>query len=330
MVRLPAQWEKQNFVQLVFPHENTDWNEYLDEAISTFVNIASSIRKYQKCLIIAKNLKYIKSLFPNKTNLLFIKLDSDDTWSRDFGGITIWENGKYKILDFQFNAWGKKFDYKKDNLITTKLKHKGIFKQYLHQTIPFVLEGGSIDSNGDNILLTTTKCLLEKNRNPKLKKHQIENRLKQYFGLDKILWLNYGALVGDDTDSHIDTLARFVSKDTIVYQSCDDKNDEHYTELKQMENELKKFKDTHNKPFKLIPLPWIEAKYYKNERLPATYANFLIINKAVLVPIYNDKNDIKTINIFKKLFPNRDIIPIDCTTLIKQHGSLHCVTMQYY
>ena len=329
MTRLCAEWEEQEFVQLVFPHKDTDWLEYLDDAIKTFVDIAKTIQRYQKVLIVANDLSYVKSLFANKRNLSFIKLPSNDTWSRDFGGITVEQENKRYILDFKFNAWGKKFEYDKDNQITKKLKLKGLLKNYGHQSINFVLEGGAIESNGSGVLLTTTQCLLEENRNPKLSKKQIEKHLVQYFGLKKVLWLDHGYLAGDDTDSHIDTLARFVSNDTIVYQSCDDKDDEHYEELSKMEMQLKSFRNIDGKAFKLVPLPWIEAKYDQDDRLPATYANFLIINKAVLVPTYKDKNDKKALEIFKKIFPKRDIIDIDCTTLIRQHGSLHCVTMQY-
>ncbi|MEA2017299.1 MAG: agmatine deiminase family protein [Campylobacterota bacterium] len=331
-IRFPSQWEPQEFVQLVFPHENTDWNEYLDEAIQTFVNIANIITSYQKCLIVAKNLSYVKSLFTKpkiKKNIIFVKIDSNDTWSRDFGGITVNQNGKMTILDFKFNAWGKKFPYNLDNKITQQLKLKGLLKQYAHKTIPFVLEGGSCESDGEGTIMTTSKCLLEKNRNPHLNQNSIEKQLITSFGVKKILWLNSGGLVGDDTDSHIDTLARFVSSDTIVYQTCDDKDDENYEELKAMESELKTFKTLKGISYKLVPLPSIEPKYYKDDRLPATYANFLILNGAVIIPTYKDKNDNKTLEIFKKLFPKRDVIGCDCTTLIKQHGSLHCVTMQY-
>lgn len=329
MIRLPAEWEKQEFVQLVFPHANTDWKEYLDDAIDTFVSITKAIQRYEKVLILSKNLAEIKKRFPKKQNLTFVSLDSDDTWCRDFGGITIEQNGKLIIEDFVFNAWGEKFEFEKDNQITRKLKLKGIFKGYSHKTIPFVLEGGAIESNGDGVIMTTTTCLLEKNRNPKLTQNQIEKKLIQYLGAKKVLWLNNGALQGDDTDSHVDTLARFIAKDTIMYQTCDDLNDTHYKELKNMEEELKNFKQLNGNPFTLIALPWIEPKYDKGERLPATYANFLIINGAVLVPMYNDKNDEEVLKIFQKSFPKREIIGIDCSTLIRQHGSLHCVTMQY-
>ncbi len=332
MTRLPAQWEEQEFVQLVFPHKDTDWIEYLDEAVKTFVNIANIIATYQKCLIVAKDLTYVKSLFKKpkiKKNITFVKIDSNDTWSRDFGGITVEIDGKLTVLDFKFNAWGKKFDFKKDNKITQQLKLKGLLKQYSHKTVPFVLEGGSIESDGEGVIMTTSKCLMEKNRNPHLNQHSIEKQLIHSLGAKKVLWLNSGALIGDDTDSHIDTLARFVDENTIVYQSCDDIDDKNYQELKDMENELKTFKNLKGISYKLIALPHIEPKYYEEDRLPATYANFLIINKAVIIPTYNDKNDTKALEIFKKLFPKRDVIGCDCSTLIKQHGSLHCVTMQY-
>lgn len=329
MIRLPAEWEEQEFVQLVFPHENTDWNEYLSDAIENFVNIANAIRKYQKCLIVAKNITFVKSLFPSKKNLLFVRLDSDDTWSRDFGGITVEIDGVSTILNFKYNAWGKKFAYKKDDLITMQLKHKGLLKDYKHKSVKMVLEGGSIESDGEGIILTTTECLMEKNRNPKLSQKMIEQKLIENLGAKKVLWLNSGALEGDDTNSHIDTIARIISEDTIMYQICDDENDSNYVQLKLMETELNKFTNLKGKKYNLIGLPHIKAKYDGEEKLPATYANFLIINGAVLVPTYQDENDEKAIEIFKKAFPKRDIIGIDCSTLIRQHGSLHCVTMQY-
>ncbi len=332
MIRLPAEWEAQEFIQLVFPHKDTDWNKYLDEAISTFVNIVNIIALYQKCLVVAKDLAYVKSLFKKpktKNNITFVRIDSNDTWARDFGGITIEENGKLTVLDFKFNAWGKKFKYNLDNKITQQLKLKGLLKQYKHKSIPFVLEGGSIESDGDGVIMTTSKCLMEKNRNPCLSQYSIENKLIDYLGAKKVLWLNSGEIIGDDTDSHIDTLARFVDKNTIVYQSCDDINDANYKELIAMKSELESFKTLKGIPYKLIALPHIEPIYYEENRLPATYVNFLIINDAVIVPQYNNINDTKVIKIFKKLFPTRDIVGCDCSTLIKQHGSLHCVTMQY-
>lgn len=327
--RMPAEWEEQAFVQVVFPHAQTDWAPYLKDAIENFVNIVNAICKYEPCLVVAQKPSFVKSLFSNKKNLTIVKSKNNDTWSRDFGGITIEHKGKSVVLDFTFNAWGAKFVSNLDNQITRELHQKGIFKAYAFKTHNFVLEGGAIESDGNGIIMTTKECLLEANRNPEFSKKQIEKRLKRYLGAEKVLWLKHGYLKGDDTDSHIDTLARFANEHTIVYQGCDDESDEHYKSLKKMKKQLKTFRDIHDKPYQLVELPWIAPKVHDKERLPATYANFLIINKAVLVPVYQDKNDKKAIEIFKKVFKNRKVIPIDCSTLIKQHGSLHCVTMQY-
>ena len=230
------------------------------------------------------------------------------------------------LLDFSFTGWGGKFDASRDNAMSS-----AISKAYgapMHK-IDLILEGGGVESNGNGSLLTTAECLLNTNRNPQMNKAKTEAMLKKEFGVEQILWLNHGYLAGDDTDSHIDTLARFIDIDTIMYVKCDDKNDEHYEALKKMEEELKKIRDIEGEPFHLIPLPMCQSHYYNDERLPATYANFLIINDAVLLPIYNDPHDNEAIEICKKAFRGRDIIPIDCSVLIRQHGSLHCVTMQF-
>jgi len=311
---LIPEWEKQKFIQLVLPHKNTDWSCCLKEALKIFKKIAFSIAKYEKVLICYQNKKSLKG-FKHK-NFIFKKVKNNDTWARDFGAISIKKNGKIKLLDFVFNGWGLKFPSNLDNQISKK-----VFKKL--KSYNFVLEGGSVDTNGE-ILLTNTQCLLEKNRNYPLSKKKIEKCLKKSLKVKKVIWLNYGFLEGDDTDSHIDTLARFVNKNTIVYHKCYDKNDIHYKELQKMEKELKQTK------FNLIPLPLPNPIYFEGERLPASYVNFLIINKAVLLPTYNCKYDKKVIEIFTKLFPDREIIPINSNTLIKQHGSIHCVTKEYF
>lgn len=313
---LPAQWEEQSFVQLIFPHEDTDWAEYLDEIIPIFENIATTIAKYQNCLVLYKDEKSIQNIKDRK-NMIFKKVDSDDTWCRDFGAITLKnENGEVKLLDFIFNGWGDKFDASKDNAISKQLFSD--IKSY-----DFVLEGGSIDVNSKKVLLTTNACLLEKNRNPHFSKEQIEDKLKEYLGVQKVLWLEYGFLEGDDTDSHIDMLCRFINDDTLVYQSFSRDDEVHYEEYQKMKKQIESF------GYKSIALPTIKEQYFDGERLPASYVNFLIINGAVLVPTYNDENDTKALEIFKENFPNRDIIGIDCSKVIRQHGSLHCLTMHY-
>ena len=262
---LIPEWEKQEFVQLVFPHKNTDWNCCLKEAIDTFTKIAYAIAQYQKVLICFQDKNTISHL--KHKNFIFKKVKNNDTWARDFGAISVKIKNEVKLLDFKFNGWGLKYPSNLDNTISRK-----IFK--IHKSYNFVLEGGSIDTNSE-VLLTTSKCLLEENRNYPMTKEEIEKFLKKELFIKKVIWLNYGFLEGDDTDSHIDTLARFVNEDTIVYCKCEDKNDIHYNELKKMEKELK---DT---AFNLIPLPLPSPKIWNNHRLPATYANFLIINDAV-------------------------------------------------
>ncbi len=310
---LIPEWEKQEFIQLVFPHKNTDWNCCLEEAISTFSEIAYAIAQYQKVLICYEDENTINHL--KHKNFIFKKVKNNDTWARDFGAISVKIDNKVKLLDFKFNGWGLKFPANYDNLISREIFD--IYKSY-----NFVLEGGSIDTNGQ-VLLTTSQCLLEPNRNYPMNKEEIEDFLKKELFVKEIIWLNHGFLEGDDTDSHIDTLARFVNKDTIVYCKCEDKNDIHYEELKKMENELKKTN------FNLIPLPLPSPKYYENERLPATYANFLITNEAVILPIYEDEKDRYVYDLFKEIF-DRDIIPINANVLIRQHGSIHCITKEYF
>lgn len=194
----------------------------------------------------------------------------------------------------------------------------------------FVFEGGSIESNGAGVLLTTEECLLTPTRNPQFSKSEIETYLKEKFGAHTVLWLAHGFLAGDDTDSHIDTLARFVDEHTIAYVQCCDENDLHYAELQAMEHELQAFRQPNGKPYNLIALPMTPPIFdEEGERLPATYANFLIINGAVLVPVYNCATDNEALQILQTAFPTREIVPVDCSVLITQHGSLHCVTMQF-
>jgi agmatine/peptidylarginine deiminase len=311
---LIPEWEKQTFVQLVFPHKNTDWNCCLEDAINTFTEIAYAIAQYQKVLICFQDENTISHL--KHKNFIFKKVKNNDTWARDFGAISVRIENEVKLLDFKFNGWGLKYPSNYDNTISRRIFN-------IHKSYNFVLEGGSVDTNSKT-LLTTSKCLLEENRNYPLTKEEIENFLKKELFINEIIWLNHGFLEGDDTDSHIDTLARFVNENTIVYCKCYDKNDIHYEELKKMEEELK------NTKFNLIPLPLPSPKIWDNHRLPATYANFLIINDAVLLPVYEDEKDKYVYDLFKEIFQHREIIPINASTLIKQHGSIHCITKEYF
>ena len=324
---LPAEFEEQSFIQIIFPHAKSDWMAYLTEASDTFVNIIETIAQFEKCLVVCDEIKRVKAYFSSTKNIYFVQAESDDTWARDCSGITVLENNRSTVIDFTFTGWGNKFDASLDNALTSKLSRYYVAE---YQKKRFILEGGAIESNGEGLLLTTSTCLMHPNRNIKLtQRSEVESVLEKSLGAQKILWLEHGYLSGDDTDSHVDTLARFIDTKTIAYVQCLDEEDEHYESLHAMESELKAFRDLNNKLFSLIPLPMTDAIYYEDERLPATYANFLIINDAVLVPTYNDPHDHDALKILKKLFSDREVIGIDCSVLIRQHGSLHCVSMQF-
>ena len=323
-----AEWQKQRAVLMSFPHKNSDWASNLKEALVPFIRMAQAIAYSTPVYIICDNRDNISNLFCNTRNMSFIEIDTNDTWIRDYGYISVVEDNEVKLLNFQFNAWGGKFEYNLDNMVNEILYKKGYLGTTPLKNINFVLEGGSIESDGLDTIMTTSKCLCNTNRNGGLNKSQIEEKLKEYLGTKRVLWLDYGYLAGDDTDSHIDTLARFVSKDTIIYIKCEDRDDEHFEELYKMELQLKSFRQSSGEKYNLIPLPMTSPKYNINgDRLPATYANFLITNGAIIVPTYSDKNDKKAQEVLRDIFPKREIIPIDCLTLIEEGGSLHCSTM---
>lgn len=332
-IHFPAEWHSQSAIQLTWPHEDTDWVDIIDEVTSFYVSLSKEILKHTQLLIVCSNATEIKKHFTSieQKSLTLVEIESNDTWSRDHGAISVFIDGKPTIYDFGFNAWGLKFSANYDNQITKRLFDQNTFKTNVsyHNYLNFVLEGGAIESDGEGTLLTTSKCLLAPNRNEPLSKNEIEEFLKKTFGLKQVLWLNNGYLSGDDTDNHIDTLARFCNKGTIAYVQCTDEGDEHYNELKEMEKELYAFRTLKEKPYQLIPLPMAEAVFEDDYRLPATYANFLIMDDVVLMPTYGSSKDKIAKDQLQKAFPDKDIIGIDCRTLIKQHGSLHCITMQY-
>jgi agmatine deiminase len=330
MRRMPAEWEKQQCVLMSFPHEDTDWAEDdLNDALTPFIRIAQAIAYKEAVYIICKDKNKIASLFCSTRNMTFIEIPTNDTWIRDYGYISLYEENEKKLLNFTFDGWGGKFEASLDNSVNQHLHQKGYMGITPLQDIDFVLEGGSIESDGEGTILTTTQCLCNPNRNTGLDKISIETKFKETLGISRVLWLDYGYLEGDDTDSHIDTLARFVNKETIVYVKCDNKKDAHYEALQKMEIQLKTFVTHEGNPYTLIALPMTNAIYNNaRERLASTYANFLICNDALVYPTYNDDNDKVVHQIFKSLFPNKEIIPVNCLKLIEQGGSLHCSTMQ--
>ena len=331
---MPAEWEKQRVVLMSFPHEETDWHNKecdadLKASLSPFIRIAQAIAYGEAVYILCKDKTKISSMFCSTRNMTFIEIPTNDTWIRDYGYISIKEDNELKLLDFTFDGWGGKFEASLDNTVNRTLHQKGYMGITALKSIDFILEGGSIESDGEGTILTTTACLCNANRNTGLTKKDVEETLQQHLGAQRILWLDHGYLAGDDTDSHVDTLARFINTETIIYVQCNDREDEHYEALQKMEIQLKTFKTKKGVPYKLMALPMTAPIYNdERERLPATYANFLITNDALIYPTYNDKNDDKVGKIFKALFPDKEIIPINCLKLIEQGGSLHCSTMQ--
>ncbi|HEY6873180.1 MAG TPA: agmatine deiminase family protein [Geobacteraceae bacterium] len=331
--RLPAEWEEQDGILVAWPHESTDWHPHLDIVEPVFAEIAATISRFETALVAAPDPVRVRELVAGAggvmDNLRTFRLDTNDTWARDFGPITVLEEGAPVLLDFGFNGWGLKFPADLDNLVTRRLHRAGAFGPIPLRTVGLILEGGSIESDGQGTILTTAECLLGLNRNPHLSREEIERVLAAQVGSERCLWLENGFLAGDDTDSHVDTLARLCPNDTIAYVRCDDADDEHYPALFAMEKELTRFRTGDDTPYRLIPLPWPAPRFDDGgERLPATYANFLAINGAVLVPTYRDRNDAAALKAIGEAFPGREIVGIDCLPLILQHGSLHCVTMQ--
>lgn len=309
-----AEWEPQSMVQLTWPHEGTDWAPILDEITAVYEVMASEIRKREPLLIVDT-------------------MPHNDTWARDHGFITVEETSfdpKSKalvLLDFCFNGWGEKFEATLDNQINKHLYEQGLVKGTYEDHLDFVLEGGSIESDGKGTVFTTECCLMAPHRNQPLTKAEIEERLKEWLGAERIMWLQHGSLIGDDTDGHIDTLVRICPNDTLLYTGGDDD----HPDLVEMERELQKLRTLDGKPYRLLKLPLPRPIYDDGDRLPATYANYLVINGAVLVPTYNQPDlDTEALRIIGEAFPDREMVGIDCRAVIKQHGSLHCCTMQYY
>ena len=314
--RMPAEWEPQSGVQLTWPHAHTDWAPMLEEVLETYRQMADEIRKREPLLVAGP--------------------PSNDTWARDHGFITLVPKRPAPdalplLLDFQFNGWGQKFPANLDNAINRRLFDDGsVCGEYVNH-LDFVLEGGSIESDGQGTIFTTSCCLLAPHRNQPLSKEEIEQRLKRYLCADRVLWIDHGSLQGDDTDGHIDTLVRICPDDTLLYIGCDDPQDEHFSELQLMEQQLSTFRTADGRPYRMLKLPLPRPIYDEDgQRLPATHANFLVVNGAVLCPTYGQPDlDRKALDTIGQAFPGRSIVPIDCRTLIRQHGSLHCCTMQF-
>ncbi|HEU5398757.1 MAG TPA: agmatine deiminase family protein [Gammaproteobacteria bacterium] len=335
--RLPPEWAPQSGVMLTWPRSDVEWNPDYASAERCHTAIAKEISLRSRVIITcmdeshAERIRgYVKAAGGRVENLRIYPFPSNDAWARDHGPITVLKDGKLTLLDFIFNGWGEKYPHAEDNRLSRRLFDAGAFGALPMESIGLVLEGGSIEVDEEGTLLTTESCLLNKNRNPKLSRGEIEALLRKYLGIDRILWLKHGVIDGDDTDGHIDTLARLCDNRTIAYQACQDESDPHYAGLKSMEDELKALRRKDGQPYTLVPLPWPQPVIdHTGRRLPATYANFLIMDTAVLVPTYNDPADAPALEALAGCFPGKEIVGVPCRSLIHQYGSLHCVTMQF-
>jgi agmatine/peptidylarginine deiminase len=332
-VRFPAEWEPQSAVLIAWPHPETDWGPRLVDVEETYIALVVAITAYQQAVIcIADDDLQIyaearlRSARVDMDRVRFVTVEYDDTWLRDSGPITLKTADGFLQLDFRFTGWGGKFEASRDDRLVEALSDQGVFANATREEIDFALEGGGIETDGAGTLLTTWKCLHE--RHPDISRETLTAKLAAWLRQDRVLWLDHGYLEGDDTDAHIDTLARFAAEDAIVYQGCDDVSDTHYPELQAMAAELAALRTREGKPYRLFALPWARPIFDDGRRLAASYANFLIVNGAVLMPSYGDPADARAQDVMAEAFPGREIVPVPCRPLIWQNGSLHCITMQ--
>ena len=335
----PAEWEHQRCIQLTWPHAGTDWADYLTDITETFVQLSSVITCHESLLVVTPDPSSTRSTLASRLSqealhhITFFQCATNDTWARDHGALTLLpvagSNARPRLLDFRFNGWGEKFPSVLDNAINRHLSLAGILGP-LENHDDFILEGGSVESDGKGTVFTTSMCLLAPHRND-LDRDGLECELKRRLHADRVVWLDHGSLIGDDTDGHIDTIVRCAPDDTLLYVSCDDPSDAQYADFKALERQISSLRTLDGRPYRLLPLPMPRAIVEDGERLPATYANFLILNGAVVVPTYDQPDfDALAIETIGSAFPGREVVPLDARTIIRQHGSIHCLTMQYY
>lgn len=331
--RLPAEWEPQSAVLVAWPHAGTDWAERLREVETTYVALVAAITRFERAIVCvadgaleAHARAALAAAGVDLSRVRFVQVDYDDTWLRDSGPITLRCGDGFRLLDFRFTGWGGKFEASRDDALVETLERRGLFARAERTSIPFALEGGAIDTDGAGTLLTTWQCLNQ--RHPEASREELSTKLADWLAQDRVLWLDHGYLEGDDTDAHVDTLARFASPDSIVFQGCDDPSDSHYPHLRAMADELAALRTADGHPYRLFELPWAQPILDDGRRLAASYANFLIVNGAVLAPAYGDAADARAEAVLREAFPGREIVMVPCRPLIWQNGSLHCITMQ--
>jgi agmatine/peptidylarginine deiminase len=332
-LRLPAEWEPQDAVLIAWPHEGTDWAERLAEVETTYVALAAAVVRFQPLVVIVADGRVragaersLRGAGVDLERIRFVELPYDDTWLRDSGPITLVSAQGFQLTDFRFTGWGGKFGAEQDDALVAGLVATGVFGPAAHERVDWALEGGGIESDGGSTVLTTWRCLHQ--RHPEQSREAMDTILRENLHARRVLWLDHGYLEGDDTDAHIDTLARFAPGNRIVFQACDDPADPHHEELARMAAELAALRTTEGEPYRLSPLPWAQPILDQGRRLAASYANYLVVNGAVLVPAYGDAADDDAARIIGAAYPGREVVQVPCRPLIWQNGSLHCITMQ--
>lgn len=331
--RLPAEWERQDAILIAWPHAGTDWGPRLARIEAAYVALTAAIARFQPLLVIVAD----GQVHARAASLLaeggvaagrvdFIEAAYDDTWLRDSGPITLCDGERFRLLDFRFTGWGGKFEAGRDDRLVENLAAQGLFREAALQRIDWALEGGAIESDGHGSVLTTWRCLAQ--RHPGLGREEMTRRLTQSLAARRVLWLEHGYLEGDDTDAHIDTLARFAPGDAIVYQACDDRRDPHHAELSRMGEELQALRNPTGFPYRLHALPWPRPIVDEGRRLAASYANYLIVNGGVVMPAYGDPADVVAAAVIAAAHPGRGVVQVEARDLIWQNGSVHCLTMQ--
>ena len=330
--RMPAEWESHEAIWLAWPHDTTTFISGVERVEQTYVEIVQALHKdeYVNLFVTDREMKKKASALFEKANIdldriRFFVFDYADVWFRDYGPIFVRNSQSLAMVHWQFNSWGQKYEeLMKDALIPN------VINRYMHLTCfepGIVLEGGSIDVNGKGTLLTTEQCLLNKNRNSCMPKEDIEKYLQDYLGVNHVIWLRSG-IAGDDTDGHVDDLARFVNPETVVCGFEESAEDQNGKALEQNYEILCQSTDQDGKKLKIVKLPMPGNVEFESQRLPASYTNFYIGNKTVIVPIFQSEKDKVALSILQKLFPERKVVGIDCRDLICGFGAIHCISQQ--
>ncbi|OGJ56155.1 hypothetical protein A2706_02435 [Candidatus Peribacteria bacterium RIFCSPHIGHO2_01_FULL_51_35] len=330
--RMPAEWEPHAATWLTWPHDEAHWPGLFEKIPPIWARITKELIAGEDVHILIHDTKTekiaekeLKDAGATGDRIHLHRVLNNFSWARDHGPIFVKNaNGDVRITHWMYNAWGEKWMYDMDEHIPSIVSK---LIDMPETRIPMVLEGGSIDVNGKGSLLTTTSCLLHKNRNPQLKKNQIEQHLKEHLGVTNVLWLGDG-IVGDDTNGHIDDMTRFIGEKEIFTVIEENKDDENHAPLKANLDLLKEMTDQDGNPFMIHAVPMPAPLFHEGIRLPASYSNFYIGNAVVLLPVFNDLHDSEAINVLKKAFPTRKIVPIDARDLVWGFGAFHCVTQQ--